>query len=186
MKSSSGPNVEGAKGMKRIILIKDKQTLASLGFAFVEFVDVQVCCHFSMPYIHSNHGDQKNNAQSAGATLAATMSPQIHPSGFRISDRPVAASWGHQYSFQPVEDALRDESAVSSSVALGGSEGHWVRYWDETTTVAVLEFEVETPQPTAASGKDKEKKKKTKGKYPILLHYDLYIIPCSFGSTCTC
>lgn len=42
MKSSSGPGKEGAKGMRRIILIKDKVTMASYGFAFVEFVDVQV------------------------------------------------------------------------------------------------------------------------------------------------
>lgn len=39
---SSGPSMEGAKGMKRIILIKDKVTMASFGFAFVEFVDVLV------------------------------------------------------------------------------------------------------------------------------------------------
>lgn len=42
MKCSSGPNVEGAKGMKRVVLIKDKVTLASWGYAFVEFVDSQV------------------------------------------------------------------------------------------------------------------------------------------------
>ncbi len=42
MLSSSGPGKEGAKGMRRIILIKDKVTMASFGFAFVEFVDVQV------------------------------------------------------------------------------------------------------------------------------------------------
>ena len=42
MYSSSGLGKKGAKGMKRIILIKDKVTLASFGFAFVEFVDVQV------------------------------------------------------------------------------------------------------------------------------------------------
>jgi RNA-binding protein 5/10 len=55
MYSSSGPGKKGAKGMKRIILIQDKTTLASYGFAFVEFVDVQVsnlldqvsaCYHF--------------------------------------------------------------------------------------------------------------------------------------------
>lgn len=47
MKTSSGLHKEGAKGMKRIVLIKDKTTLASWGFAFVEFVDVQVCsCSF--------------------------------------------------------------------------------------------------------------------------------------------
>jgi RNA-binding protein 5/10 len=42
MKNSSGLGKEGAKGMKRIILIKDKVTMASWGFAFVEFVDVPV------------------------------------------------------------------------------------------------------------------------------------------------
>jgi hypothetical protein len=42
MKTSSGIGKEGAKGMKRIILIKDKVTLGSWGFAFVEFVDQQV------------------------------------------------------------------------------------------------------------------------------------------------
>lgn len=42
MQTSAGPGREGAKGMKRVILIKDKQTMASWGYAFVEFVDVQV------------------------------------------------------------------------------------------------------------------------------------------------
>ena len=46
MKSSSGSHKEGAKGMKRIVLIKDKTTLASWGFAFVEFIDVQVPIQF--------------------------------------------------------------------------------------------------------------------------------------------
>jgi RNA-binding protein 5/10 len=42
MKNSSGLGKEGAKGMRRIILIKDKVTLASWGFAFVEFIDNEV------------------------------------------------------------------------------------------------------------------------------------------------
>ena len=46
MKTSSGIGKEGAKGMKRIILIKDKVTLGSWGFAFVEFVDQQVMPSF--------------------------------------------------------------------------------------------------------------------------------------------
>ena len=46
MKTSSGVGKEGAKGMKRIILIKDKVTLGSWGFAFVEFVDQQVLSPF--------------------------------------------------------------------------------------------------------------------------------------------
>jgi len=44
---SSGPGMQGAKGMKRIMLIKDKITMASFGFAFVEFVDIQVSLYFS-------------------------------------------------------------------------------------------------------------------------------------------
>ena len=42
MKTSAGPTKEGAKGMKRIVLIRDKGTMGSWGFAFVEFVDVAV------------------------------------------------------------------------------------------------------------------------------------------------
>ncbi|TFK72554.1 hypothetical protein BDN72DRAFT_887183 [Pluteus cervinus] len=141
---SSGHGKQGAKGMRRIILIKDKVTMASFGFCFVEFVD----------------------NQSASAVLAATMSPQIHPSGFRISDKPVAASFAHPYSFQPVTDMLsRDEACLRSSLSLGGVEDTWVRYWDETSTVAVLEFQVE--QPAQAVSTQKEKKEKKKGKVDV-------------------
>ncbi|KAI0317768.1 hypothetical protein OF83DRAFT_1163779 [Amylostereum chailletii] len=141
MLTSSGLNKEGAKGMKRIVIIKDKVTMASWGFAFVEFVD----------------------AQAASTVLAATMSPQIHPNGFRISDKPVAASFAHPYSFQPLANPmLRDEACISSSMALGGVEGTWVRYWDEASTAAILEFKVEepTPQQQAAPGKEKKKRPK--------------------------
>lgn len=92
------------------------------------------------------------------------MSAQIHPSGFRISDRPVAASFAHPYSFQPVTDFLqRDEACLMSTMALGGVEGQWVRYWDESSTIAVLEFKVDEPVPsTSAHNKEKKEKKKTK------------------------
>ncbi|KDR73429.1 hypothetical protein GALMADRAFT_124505 [Galerina marginata CBS 339.88] len=141
MLSSSGPGKEGAKGMRRIILIKDKVTMASFGFAFVEFVDIQF----------------------AATVLAATMSPQLHPSGFRISDRPVASSFAHPYSFQPVTDFLsRDEACLSSTMSLGGVEGTWVRYWDESSTVAVLEFKVDEIVQQAVQAKEKKEKKKTK------------------------
>ncbi|KAJ3849966.1 hypothetical protein EV368DRAFT_46265 [Lentinula lateritia] len=143
MRNSSGVGKEGAQGMKRIILVKDKVTMASFGFAFVEFIDTL----------------------SASAVLAATMSPQIHPAGFRISDRPVAPSFAHPDSFQPIQEImLRDEACLVSSLALGGVEGTYVRYWDESSMVAVLEFQVATPQlSTMPNAKDKKEKKK-KGK----------------------
>lgn len=92
------------------------------------------------------------------------MSAQLHPNGFRISDRPVAASFAHPYSFQPIPDfSLRDEACLMGSSALGGVEGVWVRYWDEASTVAVLEFTVEEPvQPASATPVVKEKKEKKK------------------------
>ncbi|KAI0730383.1 hypothetical protein C8Q72DRAFT_824121 [Fomitopsis betulina] len=144
MKNASGPGKDGAKGMRRIILIKDKVTMASWGFAFVEFVDIQ----------------------SASTVLGLTMSPQIHPNGFRISDRPVAASFAHPESFQPISDfALRDEACMMSSMALGGVEEQWVRYWDEGSTVVVLEFEVAEPvqQASVAPMKDKKERRRAKG-----------------------
>ena len=42
MKTSSGLHREGAKGMRRIVLVKDRFSMQSWGFAFVEFVDTQV------------------------------------------------------------------------------------------------------------------------------------------------
>lgn len=97
------------------------------------------------------------------------MSAQLHPSGFKISDRPVAASFAHPYSFQPVTDFLqRDEACLMSTPALGGVEGQWVRYWDESSTVAVLEFKVEEPVASATATphtKEKKEKKKPKSTY---------------------
>ncbi|KAJ8699753.1 hypothetical protein PTI98_002844 [Pleurotus ostreatus] len=145
MRYSSGVGKEGAKGMKRIILIKDRVTMASFGFAFVEFIDVE----------------------SAANVLGATMSAQIHPNGFRISDKPVAASWAHPCSFQPADPMLRDEAAVPSSMSLGAMEGGWVRYWDEASTIAVLEFKVEAPAKPANVVPTKEKEKKKKAKVEV-------------------
>lgn len=55
MRLSSGTGQDGAKGMKRIVLIKDKVTTASFGFAFVEFIDVQVERKKSTPYSKANN-----------------------------------------------------------------------------------------------------------------------------------
>ncbi|KAI3610452.1 rna-directed rna polymerase 2 [Moniliophthora roreri] len=147
MRSSAGPGKDGGKGMKRIILIKDRVTMASFGFAFVEFVDIQ----------------------SASTVLANSMSPQIHPAGFRISDRPVAVSFANPESFQPIaEIMLRDETCLTSSLALGGVEGTYVRYWDESSTVAVLEFQVTQLAQSATAAPAKEKKEKKKKVEPAL------------------
>lgn len=161
MRGSSGSN-DGAKGMKRIVLIKDKLTMASWGFAFVEFIDVRVGLSWG-----GNMTDAYCfYAQSASAVLAATMSSSLHPNGFRISDKPVAASFAHPYSFQPLQDGVPDDSCLPSSLSLGGIEDAWVKYWDENSTVGVMEFKVEEPvEVQVDSAKGKREKKKVKSEY---------------------
>lgn len=114
------------------------------------------------------------------------MSPQIHPNGFRISDRPVAASFAHPYSFQLVQDTIyQDETCIASSLNVGGVEGAFVKYWDEAATLAVMEFKVEekTKQEDVRNGtsakKEKEKKKKS-NRFPTLFSF-----VCSINLTFT-
>lgn len=82
----------------------------------------------------------------------------------------MAASFAHPYSFQPVTDFLsRDEACLTSTLSLGGVEGTWVRYWDESSTVAVLEFKVDEPVHPTTQSKDKKEKKKAKGGLCVLV-----------------
>ena len=96
------------------------------------------------------------------------MAPQIHPNGFRISDRPVAASFAHPYSFQPIPDySLKDDSCIPSSMALGGLEDAYVKYWDEGSMIVVIEFEVEQSTKPGQELANKERKEKKKKGQPL-------------------
>lgn len=60
-----------------------------------------------------------------------------------------------------------------STPALGGVEGQWVRYWDESSTIAVLEFKVEEPVASTAAiphNKEKKEKKKPKSTYQAQIY----------------
>jgi RNA-binding protein 5/10 len=103
--------------------------------------------------------------QSAGRLLGAIMSPDLHPEGFRISNRPVAASFGSTVSFQPLAPhSLRDEACIMGSSAMGGAEGVFAKYWDESTIVLEMAFEVAQPAAKKDSTMQGEKKKKKKNK----------------------
>lgn len=72
---------------------------------------------------------------------------------------------------------LRDETAIPSSMNLGGVEGAFVKYWDDSSMVAVLEFKVEAPpqpQAQASTGPVKEKKEKKKKGAPA----DSFFLTC--------
>ena len=97
------------------------------------------------------------------------MSPQLHPAGFRINDKPIAASFAHPFSFQPLgEHSLRDDTCVASSNNMGGGEGFWLKYWDDGTSVAEMTFEVDEPEPEVATGIVKPKRKKEQRGYIYL------------------
>lgn len=91
------------------------------------------------------------------------MSPDLHPEGFRISNRPVAASFASTASFQPLAPhSLRDEACIMGSTAMGGTEGVFAKYWDENTVVVEQAFEVSQPvtkKDTVMQGEKKRKKK---------------------------
>jgi RNA-binding protein 5/10 len=93
------------------------------------------------------------------------MSPQLHPAGFRINDKPIAASFAHPFSFQPLENGFRDDTCVASSNNLGGGEGFWMKYWDDGTSVAEMTFEVEEPEPGVIDIVKPKKKKEQRGQY---------------------
>ncbi len=76
----------------------------------------------------------------------------------------MAASFAHPYSFQPSHDNVPDDTCLPSSLGLGGVEGAWVRYWDENSTLGVMEFKVDEPvevQVDSAKGKRERKKVKS-------------------------
>ena len=92
------------------------------------------------------------------------MSPQLHPTGFKISERPVAVSFAHPYSWQRVpDDVIKDEACIESTIAVGGVDGDWARYWDESSTLASLEFEVELPASRGLASRGDRKKKQVSG-----------------------
>ncbi|CAE6432359.1 unnamed protein product [Rhizoctonia solani] len=144
VKESTGPKCDGLKGARKVMLIRDKQTKASLGFAFVEYIS--------------------NTA--ASRLLAATMSPELHPSGFRIGSRAIAASFAHPSSFQPLDNRPPDEYSLVCTQAVGGSETGWCSYWDQTAFAEAQEFQVdqETIAALTASAAPEVEKKKEKKK----------------------
>lgn len=108
--------------------------------------------------------------QAASRLIAATMSPELHPSGFRIGSRAIAASFAHPSSFQPLDQRPPDEYSLVSTPAVGGSDTGWCSYWDQSAFVEVQEFQVDqdavadlTPSnPTEGEKKKEKKKEKTK------------------------
>ena len=82
--------------------------MASRGYTFAESTDVQVSYSTFYTLVVL-----KQRSKSTSAVLANTMSLQLHPIGFRILNRPVAASSAHPYPFcAPAKLATRLNAAA--------------------------------------------------------------------------
>ncbi|KAG8988569.1 hypothetical protein FRB90_002680, partial [Tulasnella sp. 427] len=128
LRTAEGPNGGGAQAMKRIILIRGRESTHSWGFAFVEMLDVD----------------------TAKSLLAGIMNPTYHPTGFKIDGRVIAASFALPYAFQVVPPtAEKEPNTLVPSKAVGGvEEGEgWTRYWDETASVEEKTYEATLPKP---------------------------------------
>lgn len=71
------------------------------------------------------------------------MNPTYHPTGFRIANAVVAASFALPYAFQLLPPGtIRDEACVTPSLAVGGLEGEGLtRYWDEAAVIEEKKYE---------------------------------------------
>lgn len=76
------------------------------------------------------------------------MNPAHHPTGFRIANCVIAASFALPYAFQLIPPAaVKDDRCIAPSLAVGGIEGEgWTRYWDESAQVEEKVFEVIMPK----------------------------------------
>lgn len=88
-------------GLKKVMLVKDRASRSSWGFAFVQLADTRL----------------------ATDVLASAFNPQFHPTGFRIRNAIAAASFSHENSFIPLYSP--------SPWSFRGDGGAQLAYWDD-------------------------------------------------------
>ncbi|GAA5983876.1 hypothetical protein JCM10908_005959 [Rhodotorula pacifica] len=88
-------------GLKKVMLVKDRASRSSWGFAFVQLADTRL----------------------ATDVLASAFNPQFHPAGFRVRNSIVAASFSHENSFIPLYSP--------SPWSFRGDGGAQLAYWDD-------------------------------------------------------
>ncbi|KAG8896600.1 hypothetical protein FRC01_011710 [Tulasnella sp. 417] len=132
LRSAEGPNGSGAQAMKRIMLVRDRGTSQSWGFAFIEMLDVD----------------------TAKSVLAGILNPSFHHMGFKIDGRLITASFALPYAFQVVPPTSPQEphTLVPSKAVGGVEEGEgWTRYWDETASIEEKMYEATLPKSRQAA-----------------------------------
>ncbi|KAM0791595.1 hypothetical protein ACM66B_006038 [Microbotryomycetes sp. NB124-2] len=88
-------------GIKKVLMIRDRASRGSWGYAFVQFADVKL----------------------ASEVLAAAFNSRIYPEGFHIGNAIVAFSFSHENSFTPIY--------AKSEWSFEGEGKQQLAYWDD-------------------------------------------------------
>lgn len=93
--------------IRKVMLIKDRLTRGSWGYAFVQFSDVQI----------------------AVKALSLLLNTSLFPRGFQIRARVLTVTFAHEHSFHPVY--------TPSDWSFQGPGGQELAYWDDKAYAAV-------------------------------------------------
>ncbi|GAA93491.1 hypothetical protein E5Q_00131 [Mixia osmundae IAM 14324] len=93
---------KGDNGVRKIMMVRDRRTKLSWGFAFVEYISVA----------------------SASRAITTMLDPVRYSEGFVISGKPIGVTFAHQQSFHPTP--MRSQYTFR-----GPSGGALKLYWDE-------------------------------------------------------
>ncbi|KAG0149793.1 hypothetical protein CROQUDRAFT_653065 [Cronartium quercuum f. sp. fusiforme G11] len=96
-----------ADSIRKVMLIKDRLSNVSWGYAFVQFADVQI----------------------AVKALSLLLNTSLFPRGFQIRSRTLTVTFAHEHSFHPVY--------TPSDWSFRGPGGQELAYWDDKAYAAV-------------------------------------------------
>lgn len=113
--SRVGDDIRLRSALKRVLLVKDRASRSSWGFAFVQLQDVKL----------------------ATELLGQVMNPRIFPQGFRVRGTVATVSFSHENSFVPIY--------AKSDWSFRGEGGQQLAYWDDKAFVAAWVPPASTP-----------------------------------------
>ncbi|WAR59263.1 hypothetical protein PtB15_10B605 [Puccinia triticina] len=95
------------ESIRKVMLIKDRVTRSSWGYAFVQFAEVQV----------------------AVKALSLLLNTSLFPRGFQIRSRTITVTFAHEHSFHPIY--------TPSDWSFRGASGQELAYWDDKAYAAL-------------------------------------------------
>ncbi|PLW17265.1 hypothetical protein PCANC_11638 [Puccinia coronata f. sp. avenae] len=95
------------ESIRKVMLIKDRVTRQSWGYAFVQFAEVQV----------------------AVKALSLLLNTSLFPRGFQIRSRTITVTFAHEHSFHPIY--------APSEWSFRGASGQELTYWDDKAYAAL-------------------------------------------------